>query len=78
MGKEYGEKIKMILLVTSIAANISLIRNTDLENLYGNQEIFIKGIIFAMKGKAMEKCILQMVLYIKGLGKEDSRQVKPQ
>lgn len=76
MVKGFGGRIRMTLQVTNIRGCTNMIRNMDMENLLGSQEIFIREIIMLMNEMVTVKCILQMVLFTKGIGLGAFKQVK--
>lgn len=60
----------MLLFVINTWANMCVIRNKVMENLLGLVVIYIKVIIWMMRGRGLELCILQMVPHIKVIGKK--------
>lgn len=56
--------------------SIRMIRRMDMGSSHGSQEMFIRAITWMMRGRGMERCILWMELFIKGIGQEDYRQVR--
>jgi hypothetical protein len=78
MAKVFGGKIKMTSQVINTQVCTFKTRNMVKENLLGNREIYIKAIIIQMREMDMEKCTLQMELYIKAIGQEVCKLAKLQ
>jgi len=50
---------------------ILMIKNVDMENLYGQMVQFIKGIILMIIGRVMERCIKMELFFTKESGIEE-------
>lgn len=48
-----------------------MIKNVDMENLYGQMVQFIKGIILMIIGRVMERCIKMELFFTKESGIEE-------
>jgi hypothetical protein len=78
MVKALGGRIKMISSAIVTWDLTRMIGSMDMESSIGSQATSTKVTTSTMRGMAMVKCTLLMVLFIRGIGQEVFRMVKQQ
>lgn len=74
--KDFGGKIKIMLIAINMKVNILLIKRMDMESSNGLQVQFTKVNMWMMKEMGMEKCTLWMAQFTREIGLKDCNMGK--